>query len=195
MKKIKIIIPFVIVLVMSACATPFTAKERSLVKTFAVVNDLPSYPNVVKIGTTVFNNKSSAVHSALYKSAATQAIISNLKRKGYHFVNNTSSANLLVKLTGSYIDDMPGTNAYGFHQRSMFGIKTPPFSYVAIDVHMKGKKGGEFFKYTTALSKLPISNLPLNIKTLSTSQQNVLQNILLNDIRKSLSETLQASGL
>ncbi len=191
-----------LVSLLSACATPLGKQEIAAIKVIAIQNDFPEYPHLASIGTTIFNNEIGRVESAEYKLFVAEVVAKHLGAKGYTVNKPEASAaalpraDLVLRLIPRDAYERVGTMGYGFYQRSMFGLKTKPASYVALNIMplMDGKSRGGAY-YRESFMALSIAELPTDWRSMSPALKTEFDQSLKTNIEKTVTSLLDEIGL
>lgn len=186
---------------LSACATPLSKQEIAAIKVVAIQNEFPEYPNLASIGTTIFNNEIGRVESVEYKRFVTEVVAKYLGAKGYSVKSPdvavpSPGVDLTLRLIPRDAYQRVGTLGYGFYQRSMFGIRTKPASYVALNIvpMMEGKSRGDAY-YRESFVPLTLAELPTDWLSMSPELKMEFDRGLKSNIDKTVTSLLEEIGL
>lgn len=157
MKKITSYFLLIItVITLTACSTPLKKQELSHIKSVALINYAPQYPNLTFIGTTIFNNSQDSINELPLKEVMTNKAVEHLQSKGYQVAILESAKqakrrkfDMIIELapeafTMNGLHDAPGSNGYGIYQRKPFGFKMPSLAYISFNLSVSIKKGRRY---------------------------------------------------
>lgn len=181
---------------LTACSTPMSKQEIAAIHTVAIRNEFPKSPNLANIGTTIFNNEYGLVESAEYKQFVTDTVAKYLGAKGFTVVRvDAPAADMVLELIPRDAYNQVGTMGYGFHQRSMFGIKGRAASYVALNIRpmLDGKSRGDAF-YRESFSSLSVADLPTDWLSMSPALKAEFDRSLKANIEKTVTGLLDEIG-
>ena len=191
----------VLVLLISACATPLSQKDLDNIKTVGILNDFPDKPNFTNVGTTIFNNENDTVDDSSYKEFLTATIEDVLIKKGYKVTllsddKPHSHVDLVLKVIPRDVYNMPSTYGFGFYERSLLGGSLYRKSYVALNLSpMTNGESRCNACYAESLTDLPVEEIPSLWNDLSDEMKLEFEKILKNDIVKTIDKVFPKTRL
>lgn len=203
----RINLSLLLVLFLTACATPLPPEVTSNIKTIEIYNEFEETPTWTIIGTTVFTNSSSVAEIEGVKSTVTRIVNDYFSSKNYTVSEtegaksaDSSTADLIIKIVPREAAGLVNTYGYGFYERSFMGTKRGPHAYIAVNlvpyISSNGKLkpiGGTY--YDEGYEDLPIEDMVATWGEVSEEQKTELVDKLNTVIERSLSRLLPKLGL
>ena len=205
MKLMYRLITSILIIFITACATPITKEQLNNIKTIGLVNSFPENPNYLSIGLTIFENETSSLNSLSFKQYLTDISSSYLKDKGYKVsiyenreLAEKANLDMVIELLPRDAYQKPGTYGYGFYQRTLFGANVSNAqSYVALNISPESKYFSNAFAayYKENFDNIHLDALPEKWDNIPTDDRNKMIDNLKNNINKTVLGLIQEFGL
>lgn len=205
MKLMYRLITSLLILTITACATPITKEQLNNIKTVGLINSFPENPNYLSIGLTIFENETSNLDALSFKQYLTDISSSYLKKQGLNVSTfrdreSAEKANLdmVIELLPRDAYQKPGTYGYGFYQRTLFGAKVGNAqSYVALNLSPESRYFSSAFSayYKENFDNIHLKALPENWDKIPEADRSKMIDNLKNNIDKTVIGLFKEFGL